>query len=534
MSPLEALAEELGAIASRIDRDTSLRLDAALANLRSVSAEQELRFERLERALNDRIASVKDGDSVTPEQLAPMVDAAVRAAVEAASTAARASISTEIAERVAAIPPVEAPVAATAEEVAEALHEDMLKAVEAEVVARVALIEVPPASVDKDALAEAAREAVAALPVPKDGDDVDIEVVRALIVEEVGKIKAPADGHTPTAEEIEAVVSEVVGKAFEAANLKEWTREDMETVARESVATALQVYPGAEQLRSVVETSEKVPALVSEAVEKAVSTIEVPQVDPAEVKAAVDEAVSALDLPTEVSVGALVDKAVDVAVKAIPRAKDGDTPTPEAVRAVVEEVVKAAVEALPEPEPGKSVDPEEVRAMVEKAVAEIPKPKDGQDGKLPVVKAWEDRVYYEGEVCSHDGATYQASADTGRAPPHDDWTCIAAKGAPGKDAAEIAPMRTYDPEAEYKRLSIVTLNGASFIALHDEPGPCPGEGWQLMAQQGKRGKPGEVKAADAGTRPKEMSVTSDGVLILTMDDGTVVDCDLYPLLSRLS
>lgn len=513
MSPLEALADELGAIASRIDRDTSLRLDAALANLRSVSAEQELRFERLERAINDRIASVKDGDSVTPEQLAPMVDAAVRAAVEAASTAARASISTEIAERVAAIPPVEAPAAATAEDVAEALHEDMLKAVEAEVVARVALIEVPPASVDKDALAEAAREAVAALPVPKDGDDVDMEVVRALIVEEVGKIKAPADGHTPTEEEIQPLVDKAVAAAVAALPDPEPGKDaDMEIVrqfVRDEVA-GIRVpldgeTPSDERLREIA------APLIAEAV------------------AAIPPAEPGKDADSDE-----IKRMVDEAVAAIPPAKDGDTPTPEAVRAVVEEVVKAAVEALPEPEPGKSVDPEEVRAMVEKAVAETPKPKDGQDGKLPVVKAWEDRVYYEGEVCSHDGATYQASADTGRAPPHDDWTCIAAKGAPGKDAAEIAPMRTYDPEAEYKRLSIVTLNGASFIALHDEPGPCPGEGWQLMAQQGKRGKPGEVKAADAGTRPKEMSVTSDGVLILTMDDGTVVDCDLYPLLSRLS
>ena len=513
MSPLEALADELGAIASRIDRDTSLRLDAALANLRSVSAEQELRFERLERAINDRIASVKDGDSVTPEQLAPMVDAAVRAAVEAASTAARASISTEIAERVAAIPPVEAPAAATAEDVAEALHEDMLKAVEAEVVARVALIEVPPASVDKDALAEAAREAVAALPVPKDGDDVDMEVVRALIVEEVGKIKAPADGHTPTEEEIQPLVDKAVAAAVAALPDPEPGKDaDMEIVrqfVRDEVA-GIRVpldgeTPSDERLREIA------APLIAEAV------------------AAIPPAEPGKDADSDE-----IKRMVDEAVAAIPPAKDGDTPTPEAVRAVVEEVVKAAVDALPEPEPGKSVDPEEVRAMVEKAVAEIPKPKDGQDGKLPVVKAWDDRVYYEGEVCSHDGATYQASADTGRAPPHDDWTCIAAKGAPGKDAAEIAPMRTYDPEAEYKRLSIVTLNGASFIALHDEPGPCPGEGWQLMAQQGKRGKPGEVKAADAGTRPKEMSVTSDGVLILTMDDGTVVDCDLYPLLSRLS
>ena len=37
----------------------------------------------------------------------------------------------------------------------------------------------------------------------------------------------------------------------------------------------------------------------------------------------------------------------------------------------------------------------------------------------------------------------------------------------------------------------VALNGGSFIALKDAPGPCPGPGWQLIASQGKRGAAGE-------------------------------------------
>ena len=31
----------------------------------------------------------------------------------------------------------------------------------------------------------------------------------------------------------------------------------------------------------------------------------------------------------------------------------------------------------------------------------------------------------------------------------------------------------------------------SFIAKKDNPGPCPGAGWQLIASQGKRGDKGE-------------------------------------------
>jgi len=34
---------------------------------------------------------------------------------------------------------------------------------------------------------------------------------------------------------------------------------------------------------------------------------------------------------------------------------------------------------------------------------------------------------------------------------------------------------------------MVVLDGGSFVARADNPGPCPGAGWQLMAKQGQRG-----------------------------------------------
>jgi hypothetical protein len=49
----------------------------------------------------------------------------------------------------------------------------------------------------------------------------------------------------------------------------------------------------------------------------------------------------------------------------------------------------------------------------------------------------------------------------------------------------------FDADATYKRLDIVALNGGSFIAKKDDPGPCPGAGWQLIASQGKSGQKGE-------------------------------------------
>ena len=46
---------------------------------------------------------------------------------------------------------------------------------------------------------------------------------------------------------------------------------------------------------------------------------------------------------------------------------------------------------------------------------------------------------------------------------------------------------THNPQAEYSVGDVVALDGGSFIARKDNPGKCPGDGWQLMARQGQRG-----------------------------------------------
>jgi hypothetical protein len=118
----------------------------------------------------------------------------------------------------------------------------------------------------------------------------------------------------------------------------------------------------------------------------------------------------------------------------------------------------------------------------------------GAPGKLPPVKAYRpDEVHYAGEVVVHEGSAYQAQRDTARAPSHDrDWVCIAAAGRDGVDGCSPTVRGTFDPNVTYQRLDIVALDKASFIARHDEPGPCPGDGWQLIAAHGAPGEKGSL------------------------------------------
>lgn len=112
----------------------------------------------------------------------------------------------------------------------------------------------------------------------------------------------------------------------------------------------------------------------------------------------------------------------------------------------------------------------------------------GAPGKLPVAKAYKaGAVHYEAEVVTHAGATYQALRDSATAPPSDDWICLAGAG---RDAVMPTVRGTWREGDDYRHLDIVALGGSGFIARKDDPGACPGDGWQLIASAGKPGQRG--------------------------------------------
>ncbi len=91
----------------------------------------------------------------------------------------------------------------------------------------------------------------------------------------------------------------------------------------------------------------------------------------------------------------------------------------------------------------------------------------------------------------------------------------------------------------YGAMDVVALGGAAFVARRDNPGACPGDGWQLIAAQGKRGNPGEPGRSVKGEPGKPgpgvlaLAIDDEGRLTLRNGDGSVVECDLYPLLAKL-
>jgi hypothetical protein len=165
----------------------------------------------------------------------------------------------------------------------------------------------------------------------------------------------------------------------------------------------------------------------------------------------------------------------------------------------------------------------------------------GPQGKLVVAKAWQaDKVHYEGEVVTHNGATWQAVRDTGHAPGGRDWQCLATAGVDGRS---FIVKGTFDLNATYVRHDVVITDGNSFVAKKDNPGACPGDGWQLLAASGRRGVAGQKgEKGEKGSKGDQglpgVGITNWRVdkkayrLLLTMSDGKETALELRPLFEQ--
>jgi len=119
----------------------------------------------------------------------------------------------------------------------------------------------------------------------------------------------------------------------------------------------------------------------------------------------------------------------------------------------------------------------------------------------------------------------------------------AVPGPPGADGRSFNGRRTYSDAETYGALDVVSLDGSSFFALRDDPGPCPGDGWQMMSPRGRAGQPGPRgekgdsgsagPAGPPGPGVKSLAIDEDGVLTLTLDDGNAITCDVYPVIAGL-
>jgi len=297
-----------------------------------------------------------------------------------------------------------------------------------------------------------------------------------------------------------------------------------------------------ERLASVKDGADCDMDAVMRRVDEALAAIPAPKdgesVDPDEVRAMVADAVAALP-PAEpgkdadpAEVERMVGEAVAAAVSALPAPEPGKDADPEEMRAAVDEAVTAAVGALPAPENGKDADPDVIARMIREALPDRDELR-GPPGRLPIVKAWVDVVHYEGDVVTHEGATWQALKDTGRAPGGDDWACLAGRGAQGEPGRSMVHRGTYSADGEYMALDVVAMNGSSFVAKIDDPGACPGDGWQLVASRGGKGDAVKGAKGDPGPAPVAINLSDDGVLTLTMADGAELAADFYPILRAL-
>jgi hypothetical protein len=158
---------------------------------------------------------------------------------------------------------------------------------------------------------------------------------------------------------------------------------------------------------------------------------------------------------------------------------------------------------------------------------------DGASGKLSIVRAWQEGdVVYEGDVVHWGGSSWQALKDTARSPgsSSEHWQLVAAAGKNGADGRSIILRGMYDPTAKYAYNDLVIKGSATFFAINDDPGACPGPGWVMgsVGRKGDRGDRGE--RGERGIPGPKGDVGEDAPIIV----GCQVIPDAYELRLNMS
>jgi hypothetical protein len=290
------------------------------------------------------------------------------------------------------------------------LEIDMLKRVDAfgsridaaieEMRAEVRAIPVP-----KDADPEVTRrmvaDAVAALPVPKDGKDADPKVIRRLVAEAVAALPVPKDGRDADPEVTRRLVADAVAALPAPKDGKDADPE----VTRRMIADAVAALPVPKDGKDAD------PEVTRRMIAEAVAALPVPKdgkdADPEVTRRMIAEAVAALPLPKD---GKDADpevtrRMIAEAVAALPAPKDGKDADPEVTRRMIAD----AVAALPVPKDGKDADPEMTRRMIAEAVAALPVPKEARGIASAIINR-------DGELIltMTDGGTVNAGMVAGR------------------------------------------------------------------------------------------------------------------------
>lgn len=82
----------------------------------------------------------------------------------------------------------------------------------------------------------------------------------------------------------------------------------------------------------------------------------------------------------------------------------------------------------------------------------------------------------------------------------------------------------HDPARAYEAGDVVNGETACFLALKDQPGPCPGDGWAQLAGRGKpgpQGRNGADGAAGKSGRGIQEIFSENGRLAFLMSDGEI-------------